>query len=472
MFSLEDIFHGAKGNELSKNQIIRLLKTTPEAFAAFEKAYQTQVLSQVPSENDFFAVNSRQAASARKKNDSADCPNIAADVKARIVAELLAQTKTYVFDGNLGVYRQEKSLPDGFPLVSNAEISSLPESLRPELTGNLMKKDLENDSYPTLLFMYQKYLEATNQQKKAMFYHHFRQGLDILDLDSVVYQIIAQNKNSMGHWLPQLVDANKGKSFFKIPATTIATVPITLLQLTRQPYAALTKTTIQIVDEWAQKAFSLDFQKEYFIKTGTYSSKFDFRNAYVHGEKEVRELGEYLLFIHYQALQMASPLSTPSIYGVSTTNEWVVREFIPDLENAPCIYKGLPLHTEFRVFVDCDSDQVLGIAPYWEPNTMKQRFGSCPDANSPHQKHDFITYSLHEKNLMDAFEKYKNEIVSQISNILPELNLEGQWSIDVMKNGDDFWLIDMALAEQSAFYDCVPKELRHPSKETWIPKIG
>lgn len=57
---------------------------------------------------------------------------------------------------------------------------------------------------------------------------------------------------------------------------------------------------------------------------------------------------------------MASPLSQPSIYGVSTTNEWVVREFIPDKEGNPCIYKGLPLHTEYRVFVDCDTDEVLG----------------------------------------------------------------------------------------------------------------
>ena len=50
---------------------------------------------------------------------------------------------------------------------------------------------------------------------------------------------------------------------------------------------------------------------------------------------------------------MAGPLSFPCIYGVSTTNEWVVREFIPDKEGNPCIYHGLPLHTEYRVFVDC-----------------------------------------------------------------------------------------------------------------------
>ena len=64
----------------------------------------------------------------------------------------------------------------------------------------------------------------------------------------------------------------------------------------------LTPATLRIVDEFCYKAFELDPQKEYFIKTGTYSSKFDFRNAHVVGEREVNELGEYLLFIHYQAL--------------------------------------------------------------------------------------------------------------------------------------------------------------------------
>ena len=187
----------------------------------------------------------------------------------------------------------------------------------------------------------------------------------------------------MGYWFPALIDACSDQDFFKIPRTRVAKVPLPMLQLTRQDYAMLTPTTLKIVNDWAYQAFQLDKSKEYFIKTGTYSSKFDFRNAYVHSAKEVKELGEYLLYIHHQALQMASPLCHPCIYGVSTTNEWVVREFIPDKENNPCIYKGLPLHTEYRVFVDCDTDKIIGISPYWEPETMKKRFGNSPDSNEP-----------------------------------------------------------------------------------------
>ncbi len=92
----------------------------------------------------------------------------------------------------------------------------------------------------------------------------------------------------MGYWFPALVDSCSDQDFFKIPRTRVAKVPLPMLQLTRQDYAMLTPTTLKIVNDWAYQAFQLDKSKEYFIKTGTYSSKFDFRNAYVHSAKEVR----------------------------------------------------------------------------------------------------------------------------------------------------------------------------------------
>ena len=306
----------------------------------------------------------------------------------------------------------------------------------------------------------------------------FRQGLDILDLDGITYEIIGTNPNSMGFWFPALVEAEKNlmerdrQCFFKIPSTKVVKVPITLLQLTRNDYMNLAQTTLNIVNKWAYKAFSLNEKQDYFIKTGTYSSKFDFRNAKVVGAKEVKELGEYLLFIHHQALMMAGPLTQPSIYGVSTTNEWVVREYIDDLEGNPTIYKGLPLHTEYRIFVDCDTDEVIGISPYWEPETMKNRFSNGSDTDSPHMMHDYIIYKAHEKTLMSRYEQNKNKIVEEVSKLVKELDLSGQWSLDIMQNGEDFWIIDMAIAENSAFYSCVPVVKRRKSKENWIPRLS
>lgn len=169
---------------------------------------------------------------------------------------------------------------------------------------------------------------------------------------------------------------------------------------------------------------------------------------------------------------MASPFNNHCIYGVSTTNEWAVREFIEDKENNPCIYKGLPLHTEYRVFVDFDTKQVIGINPYWDPDVMKQRFGHESDADNPHNKHDYIIYSMHEETLMNRYNQNKDTVVNNINSLIQNIDgLSGQWSIDIMQNGDEFYLIDMALAQNSALIECVPEELRKITEENWLPKL-
>lgn len=168
---------------------------------------------------------------------------------------------------------------------------------------------------------------------------------------------------------------------------------------------------------------------------------------------------------------MASPLATPRFYGVSTTNEWVVREFIEDVEGNPSIYKGLPLHTEYRVFVDFDDGAVLGMNPYWDPEVMKQRFGHENDADSPHQIHDYIIYRSHEETLMKRYNENAEHIWRGIEVMLPDVNLPSQWSIDVMQNGDDFYIIDMALAENSALRRCVPQGLLKHAPENWLPRL-
>lgn len=475
MFSLTGLFSPpTRIEKQKKDRVAELLKTSPEALAEFEKQYADRVLS-VPGE-EFFDVNSRQASTQARSIDPTVPPtNIdmaqVSVLEDRIVDELLAHTQTWSFDGVLQTSKSALlALPAETPAISMKDLSAIPLQVRPQLTGNLLRKDIPGNSYVELLNYYSMFLTGRTPEERAFGYSHFRQGLDILDLDGILYQIIDTNKNSMGHWLPQLVDACQGQTFFRIPATTIAHVPLPLLQLTRLEYSELTQTTLNIVDKWAMKAFALDESKDYFIKTGTYSSKFDFRNAKVSGAKEVRELGEYLVYIHFQANMMAGPLTQPSIYGVSTTTEWVVREFIPDKENNPCIYKGLPLHTEYRVFVDCDTDQVLGYTSYWEPETMKTRFSQGNDADSPHQIHDYVIYKAHEDTLMARYKANIETVVEHIRGILPALDLQGQWAIDIMQNGDDFWLIDMSLAENSAFYQVVPPQLRKKTPERWLPE--
>lgn len=446
---------------LSNKEIADFLKVNPEYLEEFEKAYQIASLNS--DDDNFFKKNSRQAFIESRANNINEYYE---DMVEKVVKELLDISKVYEYKRENNLEYITEYLPAPNNLITKEEIMALPEHLRPELTGSMVKMDIGKGSSEQIVFMLKKYLENND----IKYYHMFRQGLDILDLDPITYQILSMNRNSIGNWLPALVEANKNKDFFKIPSTKILKVPMPVLQLTRLEYMDLTRTTKEIINRYIYKVFNLNDENDYFIKTGTYSSKFDFRNAKVTKGNEVHELGEYLLFIHYQALLMASPLNGKSIYGVSTTNEWVVREWIEDKENNPTIYHGLPLHTEFRVFVDCDSKEVLSIENYWKPEVMEKRFSESR-GDGIDNKHDSVTFLLNKERLCKRYEDNKEKVVEEIKKILPDLNLKGQWSIDVMLNGDDFWLIDMAIAENSFYYDSIPIEKRIKSEENWIPKL-
>lgn len=449
---------------INKDEIASLLNTNKEALSAFEDAYNS---INEPISNNLFKVNAKQYSKMMSNDITYDLE----DIVNRIVNELLSNTQI------ISLSEKESSLPfiQSNP-VTLEEINSIPEEVRPELTGTLIKKDISGNSYEVLLNTYLQYIKETDLTKKQNLYGCFRQGLDILDLDSITYKIIGTNPNSMGYWLPKMIPAMEEERFFKIPETKIIKVPIPILQLTKLDYMSHTPTTLQIINRFCEKIFDLDTSKKYFIKTGTYSSKFDFRNALVQGEKEVKELGEYLLFIHSQAIAMAhydlSGHKQPIIYGVSTTNEWVVREFIEDAEENLTIYHGLPLRTEYRAFVDFDTKEVLGIHPYWDPDLMKKTFErrSSEDIDA---YHDYIAYTANESRLMERYNQNKDKVVNHLKNCISNISLHGQWSIDIMQNGNDFWFIDMAIAENSAFYnECVAIEDRRPSKENWIPDLS
>lgn len=453
---------------LPRDAIAEILNTTPGALEAFEASYKKHVLDEEWDDGAMFNISAKQV---KSQLPPAEADAYLEEVVDRIVHELESGLQMMEYDGkNLTSHTKPLMLPGECPLA-NKDLALIPKERRPQLTGDLMAVQVKGDTAGTLMAQYYLAQTAQTQSERRLHYNRFRQGLDILDLDGLSYEMLSMNPNAISHWLPGLAAAVSKQNFFKIPKTKVMKVPMTLLQLSRLDYGLLTPVTKRIVDKFCFEAFGLDENKEYFIKTGTFSSKFDFRNAHVVSAKEVRELGEYLLFISNMAVQMASPLSSPAIYGVSTTNEWVVREYIPDVENNPCIYKGMPLRTEYRVFVDFDSCEILGISPYWEPEMMKKRFGTGRDKDSPHQFHDYVIFKAHEKKLMERYEANKDEITNRLQAMLPDFGMTGQWSVDIMQSGKEFYIIDMATAATSALSDCVPKGKLKPVPENWLPCI-
>lgn len=460
------------GMALDKNEMAQLLSVSPEKLKAFEERYKKELMDFNTEDGAYFDKSLAQLKDASTALDTfAELESII----DRIVDGLLAQTTTYdVTQGILG----STTFQTKPGRVTKEELMSIPEELRPQLTDELIWKDVPGDSCDVLLFIYRKYLEEQDPAMKAHYYGMFRSGVDFMDLDEITYRILSQNPNTIGNWLPTIAEANQaltdaGKGFFKIPDTKWFQVPITLLELTRHDFDTLNPVTLQILDRYCKKAFNLQDDGDYFIKTGTASSKFDFRNARVTTPKEVNELGEYLCYIHGQAAQMAGPLNQPcGIYGMGTTNEWVVREFIKDTKALPCIYKGMPLRCEYRVFVDFDAKTVLGMSPYWRKDVMKQRFSKGSDKNSPHQQHDYVVYCASEKRLDKCYAENKDKVQTHIRELLnAATGLAGQWSLDIMQDGDDFYLIDMATADRSALNDCVPAGMLKTYLEQWLPKL-
>lgn len=351
------------GKMMSRDDIISFLKTSPEKFLEFEEFYKTEILpNDVPSDADAFPLNAKQAAAlSRKPVSDADM----SELEDRIVSELYALTEINVYNGHGLVNMTKKAdgiTPDCSPVTFD-EVMTVPETVRPDLTGRLMHRYIDGSSGEASLALLLKIKATKDKNLKRQMYHCFRQGLEIADVDALQYAIINTNANSIGHWLSALVAANADKDFFKIPKTTYVKLPVTMLELTKTDYMSLTQTTKNIVDKWAMRAFY----------------------------------------------------------------------------------------------------------PYWDPEVMEKRFDEHRD---DHDEHDAIAYRAYENTLMEKYENNKDLVSRKAAELLPDLNLKGQWSLDVMQNGDDFWLIDMALAEQSAGYlKTVKLADRRPSKENWIPEI-
>lgn len=449
----------------SYEELAAMLKTDPDALKTFDEVYKTQVLeSRELHENMLQWDTATVKAILDKKVYFPPKLNSLID---RIVTELVPETRLYIYNAKRGGYYVKYSANRDFVTdVTNKELNRYPEKLRPQLTGKLMKVDVSEPSYKSLLQNYAEYKNAKNDRMKMLYYNLFRQGLDILDLDDFTYQMLEMNPISMGFWLPPLVEGLYGNKFFKVPDTKILHVPITMLQLTRLGFETLNPVTKEIVNRYCKKVFHLDEHGDYFIKTGTYSSKYEFRNAHIHEPKEVDEMGEYFLLLNHLTCSMAAPTNNRSFYGANTTNEWVVREYIKDKESNPTIYNGLPLHTEYRVFVDFDTKEILGVSPYWRSDVMKGKF---KEVSSPQERHDYVVYMMHEDVLNKRYNESVQIVLAELKKVIPRIELTGQWSIDVMRNGDDYYIIDMALAENSALNDCVPREKLRAYPQLWLP---
>lgn len=313
--------------------------------------------------------------------------------------------------------------------------------------GKYMRTDNIDPKKINAMLADQKHRRDTAKSQKEYDYWDgmYQWGQNVSDLNPKLYDTLRQLPESMSNWLPQLIEAAKD-SKFKIPATKVWTLPLELAQYLRLEYGDTNQESRDLFNQMVFKNFDLKDDKTYFIKTGNFSSKFEFRNTHC---TEPREMGDYFSVITDFAARV----------GANRSMDLVVREWIDDQENRPTIYNGMPLHTEFRTFIDCDNDELIGTVPYWNPLVMKRALQSQGQHN-PEIQQDYETYLRLEDTLNQDYNDHVSLINHEVKEILPKLNLHGKWSLDIMKNGDDFYLIDMARMECSALKELLPQPNR------------
>lgn len=244
---------------------------------------------------------------------------------------------------------------------------------------------------------------------------------------------LRDTQNAFRFWFDKVKECG-----IRVPKTVVFDVPV---EIVRSFYMENQDKDYETVNKWVKEVVRPKLADEklhglLFIKNGVFSNKFDAGRSCMSIESNA--MTDNIININYTALSM--------IMGYDGTNQLVVRERIPhDMQKTPCFYNGLPLRSEFRVFYDFDSHEIIFTANYWEYDYVAPHLYDVTDK---------IIFESQKETLEKEFEARKSEVEKLVAEKMANINsLSGPWSIDLLWEGEQYWLIDMAVAEQSAFWE-------------------
>lgn len=255
---------------------------------------------------------------------------------------------------------------------------------------------------------------------------------------------LRSDPNNMSNWLPAIIPTDGEERKLRIPKTIIAQVPDDICHSFFMERPGDKERIIQFTkDHILPKAKDAGIYPDIFMKNAGFSDKYRF-NLCTPGPDEV-SIAMNLINMNYDAL----------CFDADGITEVCIRELIPHNAGAtPCIYHGMPLRPEFRVFYDFDQHRPLYVVNYWD-------WDYCHDAICRDYT-DKIVYEAYYPQLLAQYNKHKDEVVKMVAADMEHVSdLKGIWSVDVMlcepqeyrKEYEGFWLIDMALGYRSAYWN-------------------
>ena len=246
------------------------------------------------------------------------------------------------------------------------------------------------------------------------------------------YNDIASNPNNFSKWFKEIENCG-----ITVPKTLIIQVPE---NISHAFFMDKPSENRKLISEWIKETVLPAVKDKHihynlFIKNGTFSNKFNFATCKT--TMNIDKLTSSIIDVNYQAICL----------GADGFTELVIREFIDyDISKTACIYNGMPLRPEQRVFYDFDKHEVLYSVNYWD-------YDYCHDEIA-RNKTDKIVYETVYPEILAEYEKNKSMIEQLVSEKMDNItSLSGIWSIDIMQANNQIYLIDMAIGCQSAYWN-------------------
>ena len=178
--------------------------------------------------------------------------------------------------------------------------------------------------------------------------------------------------------------------------------------------------------------------KDIFVKNGCFSNKFDFaKSCHLLPTDNIVDITNKVRNIMYDSLC----LETRGYF------ELVFREWIEPEPDTPMIYGGMPLRPELRLFYDFKKKKPLYSVNYWD-------WDYCHEAIEERNQEDYEVYEKAypelDKRLADRWAKHREKVFDALATC--DLGT-GIWSVDFMLEDNRVILIDMAIGENSAYWD-------------------
>ena len=246
------------------------------------------------------------------------------------------------------------------------------------------------------------------------------------------YNSLKENPNNFSNWFPKIENCG-----IIVPQSVCVPVPEDIVMAF---FMDNEDKDIMTIFEWVKKEVVPMARKVQncspfvFVKNGSFSDKYTFSNCQC--RVNALELTVSIININYSSL----------MFGAGGCTELILREYIPAGEK-PCIYQGMPLRPEFRCFYDFDQKKLLYTKNYWD-------WDYCHDAIAEDAT-DKIVYEKIYPDIEAEYTARLSEVEEMVTKYMPQVQLSGIWSVDIMYNSADdiYYLIDMAIARQSAYWD-------------------